>query len=153
MKKNRKLYRERNSVLFQKRFGFTTLDSKHLTGFTLTELLVAVAILAIAVLLAFHAFITVSTQRALAYNISAASNLAQDKLEELRNLAYGSVVPGTYSENDIDETGAAGGIFDRAWTVGADGVPIAETKTITVTVTWPYLSTTQTVTLWTIKGQ
>lgn len=141
MKKSREMYCGGDLFLWHK-----------VAGFTLTELLVAVVILAIAVLMAFHVFVTVTTQRTTAYNISVAANLAQDKLEEFKNAAYANIVSG--AENNLDETGtaAADGIFDRAWVVNAD-VPIAGTKTITVTVTYPYLSGTQTVTLWTIRGQ
>lgn len=137
-----------------KNFNFISLNKNYYKkGFTLLELLMAVGILAIAALAVAHALTVVSANRAFSYHMGVASNLAQDKLEEIKRLAYGDVLGG--SEPGIDETGnsTAGGIYNRTW--GFDGNwPINGTKTINVTVSWPPAgSSTHTVTLSTIKGQ
>jgi len=118
-------------------------------SFTLLELLIALSVLAIAVLAVAHALAVVSANRALSYHMGVASNLAQEKLEEIKRLAYGDVSNG--SETGIDESGQAGGIYSRSWTRQIDN-PINGTKTINVTVSWPLDNSTN-VTLWTIKGQ
>jgi len=89
--------------------------------------------------------------------MSAAGNLAQDKLEEVERLSYADAAlsAGTHQDtnNPVGESGQSGGIYSRSWIVAVDS-PISGTKTISVTVTWPPAgSTTHTVTLVTIKGQ
>ena len=132
-------------------------------GFTLLELLIALVVLAIAVLGVAHALTVVSTNRALSYHITVASNLAQDKLEEIKRLAYthgdlnGSSVGITHPDlnNPINETGQneIDAIYNRSWIVWTN-TPINGTKAISVTVSWPSTGdATHTVTLYTIKRQ
>lgn len=68
--------------------------------------------------------------------LSAATRLAQDKLEEMRGLDYASVAAG--SDGPLTETGDIGGmgaIYARDWTVIEDA-PITGTKTVSVAITW-----------------
>jgi len=81
-------------------------------------------------------------------NTTAALTLAEEKMEDLLGKSYtdaelaGSVAPGTVHNdpnNPIDETGQAGGIYSRIWTV-TDNTPITNTKTVTVNVSWDNLA-------------
>ncbi len=96
-------------------------------GFTLIEVLVALVLFAIA-LTGFASLLTGTLQaNAQAKRRTAAVNLAQDKLEELRTTA----APEAGSDT-VQELGA--GTYTRDWTVGAGPTPTA--STVTVTVTW-----------------
>ncbi|MFH1856305.1 MAG: prepilin-type N-terminal cleavage/methylation domain-containing protein [Candidatus Omnitrophota bacterium] len=123
-----------------------------LSGFTLLELLIALAILSISAISALHVSIISSSNRAVAYQISAASNLAQAKLEDIMSANYGSVV--STDELNIDENAAAGGFYRRTCTVTTDS-PISGTKTVRVDIIWTPVASgiSKTITLWTIKGQ
>ena len=103
-------------------------------GFTIVEVLVALAIFAIG--LAGIGSLLGTTVRAngLAAQLTAATQLTQDKLEELRNTPYTAVASGADSTG-LTETGEAGGIYTRTWTV-TTGTPAATAKTVVVTVGW-----------------
>lgn len=96
-------------------------------GFTLVEVLVALAIFSIA----FTGFVSLLTSvlhaNAQAKRRTEAATFAQDKLEELRQ----SATP-TAGSDSITPTG--GSPYSRTWTVGAG--PTAALRTVTVTVTW-----------------
>jgi Tfp pilus assembly protein PilV len=80
-----------------------------------------------------------------------AINLAQDKLEELKNALFTSSVLADvntsnnsdlestsnvdYQVTNINELGKPGGIFTRTWNI-ADNTPKAGMKTLVVIVTW-----------------
>lgn len=126
-----------------------------LTGFTLLELMIALSVLTVSALAAIHTFVIVASNRAFAYHMSVSSNLCQDKLEELKNLSYGDLIVGSYSDanNPIDESGETDGIYSRSWNV-LDDTPIPGTKSVSVTVNWPPVETaTHAVTLSTVKGE
>lgn len=78
---------------------------------------------------------TIETNRD-ARRITAATNLAQDKLEALRGLSYTTVVSG--SDGEFNEEGGISGskvIYSRSWTVTED-TPEAGLKSILVRVGW-----------------
>jgi type IV pilus modification protein PilV len=94
-------------------------------GFTLIEILIAIAILSFGILAiaSMQSSSLRSTQHS--YNVTEGTTLAQDRIEELMTLPYNAVVNGT----------AVNGNYTIGWTV-ATGVPVTNTKTVTVTVSW-----------------
>ncbi len=109
---------------------------KHEDGFTLNEVLVSIALIAIGVLgLSFNT-IGVIQGNQISGNITTATNLAQDKLEELR--AQTSFTNGDNCPSPADPitgTGAAGGIYNRCWRI-TDSSLGPGLKQIDVTVSW-----------------
>ena len=95
------------------------------TGFTIVEVLVAVAIFAIALTGIASLLGTTVRANGLAAQLTAATQLTQDKLEELRNTPYTAVASGADSTG-LTETGESGGVYTRSWTVTA-GTPTATT--------------------------
>ncbi len=98
-------------------------------GFTLIELMQSIVFLSLG-LLALSS-LTIGTVRGnlQAKQITAATIVAQDKIEELRASGYANVVSGS------DQILAAGVAYDRKWTVCADCI-VAGTKQVTVSVAW-----------------
>ena len=69
--------------------------------------------------------------------VNAAHALAQHKLEELRSLPLGALIPGTFNDaNTLKADGTASGPFTRSWTVSANDVPDLGLRSVTATVTW-----------------
>ena len=97
-------------------------------GFTMVEVLVALALTGIAVsgLLALYARATAASRYS--RRATEATVLAQDQIERLR--ATGTTINGTQS--NIDQSGNPGGMFTRTWTV-TSGAAYAD---LSVTVTW-----------------
>ncbi len=93
-------------------------------GFTLLELMVSVAIIAIVVAGTTRGFISITQGRAYGRHLSVASFLAQDKLEELKAAPYPGISPtGDEIINDI---------YTRSCNVDES----AGLKTINITVTF-----------------
>lgn len=109
-------------------------------GFTLIEVLVAVSIFSIAVLGLAIGATTVMRANQTGLNTTIATNLAQDKLEELKAKTAANIVSGG------PVTTTSGGVtFSRSWTVTSNS-PVTGVKRIDVTVTWTdYTSHTLTV--------
>lgn len=103
------------------------------TGFTLIELMIALFVFAIG-MLAVTAMCLISIQgNSLVNRMTQANFLAQSKMEEMlseRNMS--ALVPGTYTEANIDGTGNAGGSYNRTAVITAD----ANTRWLSVTVGW-----------------
>lgn len=106
-------------------------------GFTLNEILVAIALIVIGVLGFSMNTIGVIQGNFISNNVTVATSLAQDKLEELK-------APGTFTNvnncssppDHLTTTGASGGIYDRCWTI-TDRTDLGTSlKEIDVTVSW-----------------
>ncbi|MGH7857741.1 MAG: hypothetical protein ACREQY_10465, partial [Candidatus Binatia bacterium] len=67
----------------------------------------------------------------------AATALAVDRLEQLRDAPFDSLVAATSSDGALTASGAAGGIYARTWTIADATVGTLPAKTITVSVSWP----------------
>ena len=118
------------------------------SGFTLLEVLIAISILTVGLLGVAQMQIMGIRGNYFSGNTTTVLTLAEEKMEDLLGKSYtdaeltGSGAPGTNHNdvnNPIDETGQAGGIYTRMWTV-IDNTPIADTKTVTVSVSWDNLS-------------
>lgn len=110
---------------------------KRQTGFTFNEVLVALSIVVAAVL--GYSLNTVSIIRGNAANdhTTAAINLAQDKMEQLKTqktLINEDRCPGS-GDQSIAATGAPNGIFARCWAI-VDSSLGTRLKQITVKVSW-----------------
>jgi Tfp pilus assembly protein PilV len=110
---------------------------KQQTGFTFNEILVAMSIIMTAIL--GYSLNTVSVIRGNAANdhATAAINLAQDKMEQLKaqkTLINEDRCPDS-GDQSIAATGAPNGIFARCWAI-VDSSLGTRLKQITVKVSW-----------------
>ncbi len=112
-------------------------------GFMLVEVMAALALLGIA--FAGLSPLVIVTLRGVdaARRVTAASEFARDKIEDIRSTDYASVASGS---DTVTESGT-GASYARTWTSAAG--PSANTKLVTVTVSWT-TRTAHTVSLQTI---
>ncbi len=102
----------------------------NLNGFTMIELMVAVAILAMAILGILQAYSVSFMGMADARDRTVATNYAQEKMEEIRNKHFEDII----NEDPIDISGTK---FEREVTVTEDvDGSIADLKKVTTTVSW-----------------
>jgi len=110
---------------------------KNIKGFTLIEILVAMIVFAVGLLSFFALNVAIMKANVSAKMITAATNLAQEKIETLKNTSYASITNQT--ETNIGLNNA----FTRTTTV-QDNVPQTNMKTVTVEVKWqemkPFIS-------------
>ena len=95
-------------------------------GLTLLEILVAITVLCVGLLAVAMLFPTSSGNIDYGGNMSQATALAQEKMEQLRNTSFASIAGG----NDAP-TG-----YTRTWTVSDAGSTPYRLRTVTVTVSW-----------------
>lgn len=109
------------------------------SGFTLLEVLIAISILTVGLLGVAQMQIMGIKGNYFSANTTAALTLAEEKMEDLlgKNYTDAELTNGNHPDtnNPIDETGQAGGVYSRMWVV-ADNAPITDTKTVTVNVSW-----------------
>jgi prepilin-type N-terminal cleavage/methylation domain-containing protein len=109
-------------------------------GFTIIEVLMAVALMAIALSGVAMTGIVSMQADTRGHLASAATTLAQAKLDVLRNTQRDQPEweEGTHQENDLDENGdsVTGGPFRRRWTVVLDYNEKADLARVTVDVLW-----------------
>ena len=110
-------------------------------GFTLIEILIAVFLLVTALLGVMSTTVIVIKSNSLSKEVTTATTLAKDKMEQLKNTGYDSLAG----------TDTADSIYTRTWTVTPDGSPAAGMKTIEVKVEWQ--SASHNVTLKTIMAR
>lgn len=99
-------------------------------GFTLVEVLVAMVILSVGLLGMAALSVGIAQSNRISRDISIATTLAQDKLEDIRRLSYSNISNETKS--------ACNGTFsnyNREVAVASD-FPTTGMKTVTVTVYW-----------------
>jgi prepilin-type N-terminal cleavage/methylation domain-containing protein len=103
-------------------------------GFSMVEVVVAMAILAIGMLAAFTMQFNSVRNNTTGNIITQANMLAKAQLEFLKGQDLSSLAAGSYSDGALlDETGQPGGIYDRSWTITDLGT---SARRITVTVQW-----------------
>lgn len=100
-------------------------------GFTLTEVLIGLVILAVGILALAAMQITSTKGGSFSNHLTQATVFAQDKLEYLKNLSYGD---SHLSSGQHDEGILSGTIFSRQYHIEEDAGN--SMKTITVTVQW-----------------
>ncbi|MBM4314038.1 MAG: prepilin-type N-terminal cleavage/methylation domain-containing protein [Deltaproteobacteria bacterium] len=125
-------------------------------GFTLIEIMIAVFILVIALLGLISTTVIVIKSNSLSKMMTAATTLAKDKMEPLKNTGYNDLAGGTdYCDKDstCQSTSTANSVYTRTWTVSADGVPAAGMKTIAVTVQWNWQGSPHNVPMSTIVAR
>ena len=109
-------------------------------GFTIIEVLMAVALMAIALSgIAMTGIVSMQADSR-GHLASAATTLAQAKLDELRNTMRDAPdwTEGPHQENNLDENGisVAGGRFTRHWNVDLDYNSKPDLTRVTVDVLW-----------------
>lgn len=105
-------------------------------GFSTLEALVAMGVFAIVMLGIGSLPVTAIHANLRARNVTAAMNLARDKVEELRHAGYASLATGSDGTwlTEGGEKGGDGTHYSRAWTVSSGTAPDA--REVTVTVEW-----------------
>jgi len=107
------------------------IRGKHEQGFTLIELLIAVSILSAGLLALGSMQVSAITANAHSANVTQGSTLAADRLEKLLALPYTHA--DLSSGAHVDPNPPAGRTV--RWNI-VDDAPLANTKTITLTVQW-----------------
>ncbi len=119
-------------------------------GFTLLEVMISLAILAVGILGVVGMFSTSIGGNAQGRRMTEASALAQAKLTYLTNMeVYGSLANG--SEAGLKSDGTSGGIYDRSWTISTP-VSTLKMKRITVKVAWTSKGYTHQVEMTTLRN-
>ena len=103
-------------------------------GYSLIEVLIGMMILSIAIGSAFSLSVQVNRTMLNNQQVTAAANLCEYKLEELRNTQYINIQTGS-DPSTMDPYGDSPGRFTRSWRVTSDS-PDVGLKTVTVNVTW-----------------
>jgi type IV pilus assembly protein PilV len=109
------------------------IDNK---GFTLVEVLIAMLLLVVALLGLASVATSVINGNGLSKEVTTATTLAQDKIEELKKVHYQSLSDGSDTSS----------IYTRTWTVTTG----FNMKTVDVAVTWNRYGITHNATLTTI---
>ena len=109
-------------------------------GFTIVEVLMAVALMGLALSgIAMTGIVSMQADTR-GHMASAATTLAQAKLDELRNMLRDEPdwAEGVHQENHLDENGqpVTGGPFERRWNVELDYNNQDDLSRITVDVMW-----------------
>jgi type IV pilus assembly protein PilV len=109
-------------------------NEKNQNGFTLLEVIIALSILSIGLLSLLGLQVAVVRGNTGSRNLTSAVMLTEAKNEELKENGFGNNTNGT--ETNIDETGQAGGIFTRSWTITSNYQGSANMEQTTVTTIW-----------------
>ena len=102
-------------------------------GFGMIEIIIAMLIFGIGIAAAIRTLPVSNRAASRSRNLTMATNLAQEKIEELMSVPYddGDLTAG----NHVDPDNPLDRIFTRTWSVVED-VPVAEMKRIDVTVSY-----------------
>ncbi|RLB04963.1 MAG: hypothetical protein DRG83_03640 [Deltaproteobacteria bacterium] len=108
-------------------------------GFTLLEVMIAFVILAIGLLGLAALQIVAVKGNAFSSEMTFASMLAQQKLEELKNIDFDNLTNGSdvFGDESIEREKSKGVIYQLNWQI-SDG-PLNDMKTITLEIKWESL--------------
>ena|SRR5712692_8774247 len=120
-------------------------------GMTLMEVVIAVAIFGIVATVLTGFFLIASARGLLGRNVTAASLLAQHRIELLKSKYYGSL-SGFAATEQLDSLGSAtpSGLYSRVTTITTPVLGTARLTQIDVTVSWMDQAITRTLTLSTL---
>jgi prepilin-type N-terminal cleavage/methylation domain-containing protein len=104
------------------------------SGFTLIEVLIALAIFSIGILALASLQLSSARSTKTGNVVTQATMLARDQIETLRRVTDVTTLSNG-SESDVDAQGNPGGIFDRSWTI-SNPLGGGNTRQITVAVSW-----------------
>lgn len=113
------------------------------SGFTLIEVMITILVIVVGLLGVAGVAITVINGNTLAKEMTTATTLAQDKIEELKSTSYANITTGSDTQQSI---------YTRTWAVTSDS-PVTGMKTIAVSVAFSWKGATRTVTLKTMVAQ
>jgi len=103
-------------------------------GFTLIEILIAVTLLAIGLLGMAGLTVGVMKGNSVSSQLTAATALAQDKMEDIKRMKYGDVTPANLLPEDYNSISGYAN-YKRDTDIDVD-TPSVGMKTVTVTVSW-----------------
>jgi prepilin-type N-terminal cleavage/methylation domain-containing protein len=104
------------------------------SGFTIIELMIAMAIFSVGILSVVSLQITSARNNSTGNIRTQANMLAMTQLEILKNQEIGTLLPGTYNDSSsLNEHGLPGGIYSRSWSIIDLGTGA---RAISVTVQW-----------------
>ncbi len=114
-------------------------------GFTILEVMIAIAIFSIGILGVIKMQISSQSGNTSARTITQGTTYAQDRIERIMALTYNSITPiagvGNISPTDL----TSGETYNLSWVITADN-PITNTSQIAMTVTWNDQGLTRTFT-------
>ena len=119
-------------------------------GASFIEVVAAVALFALVAIGLSPALLSARKVADLSKDQAAATALAQDVIENIRQTASTSVATG--SDGPLKPDGTSGGIFSRSWNVATDS-PTTGVNRVTVTVSWWERQNQNSVTLVTLVPQ
>jgi prepilin-type N-terminal cleavage/methylation domain-containing protein len=130
-----------------KKFKLSFARSRADAGYSLIEVLIAMAIFSIGILAVATMIQSTADNTTRGNVLTQATMLARDKIEELKRITdVATLVDG--AEDNIDAAGSPGGIYRREWDI-SNG-PTADSRKIVVTVSWTRENQTRSVALTTL---
>ncbi len=107
------------------------------SGFTLIEIMIAIAIIAIGIFGVMSLIITVMKGNTLSKRVTTATTIAQDKMEDFKRMDYVNVIDDFGTDTYYDT--------EYYWKADeVDNTPATDTKTIKVDVYWDPATTAST---------
>jgi type IV pilus assembly protein PilV len=122
-----------------------TVKSKE--GFTLIEIMIALVVLSIGLIALAGLQMSAIRGNTLSKRMTTAVSIANARIEQIKNMPYANIQ--SESSTQVTESNMT---FTRQVTVSND-IPVADTKTVNVTVTWKNGAKSHTVPISTVITQ